>query len=88
MPPPTGVQRFSRSWQVVLLWEAFLLQMNEFDRYLEFKLRDMLDPVVETKPPARHVEGGRKPAIELAGDTAPAVEPLAVPLPVAPLRNL
>ena len=62
--------------------------MNEFDRYLEFKLRDMLDPVVEARPPARNVKGGRKPAIELAGDTAPAVESVVVPVPIAPLHIL
>jgi hypothetical protein len=70
------------------LWEAFLLQMNEFDRYLELRLRDMLDPVVEAQPPARNVKGRRRPAIELAGDAAPGVEPVVVPVPVAPLHTL
>lgn len=31
--------------------EAFLLQMNDFDRLLEVRLRQMLDPVVATRPP-------------------------------------
>jgi len=35
------------------LEEAFLLQMNEFDRFLETQLRRMLDPVVATRPPPR-----------------------------------
>ena len=72
------------------MWEAFLLQMNEFDRYLEYRLRDMLDPIVEARPPARKVRGVRKPAIELAGDpvSAQASEPVVVPVPVAPLHIL
>lgn len=33
--------------------ETFLLQMNDFERRLESELRQMLDPVVATRPPAR-----------------------------------
>lgn len=40
------------------LWEAFLLQMNDFDTLLEHKLRRMLDPVVARRPPVRK---GRRP---------------------------
>lgn len=31
--------------------EAFPLQMNDFERRLERELRQMLDPVVATRPP-------------------------------------
>jgi len=74
----------------VPLWEAFLLQMNEFDRYLELKLRDMLDPVVAVTPPVLDVRGRRKPAIELVGEAVPmgVAEPVAVTVPVAPLPTL
>jgi len=33
------------------LEEAFPLQMNDFDRLLEMRLRLLLDPVVATRPP-------------------------------------
>ena len=39
--------------------EAFLIQMNDFDGYLEFELRQLLDPVVVTRAPRR---GSRKSA--------------------------
>ena len=71
------------------MWEAFLLQMNDFDRFLELKLREMLDPVVEVQPPARDVKGKRQPSIALVADPiAVPVEPVAVPVPVAPLHSL
>ena len=68
--------------------EAFLIQMNDFDRYLEFELQQMLDPVVAMKAP---LHGSRKSAgspllavvsasIEVVVDAIPAVEPVAVPL--------
>ena len=41
--------------------EAFLLQMNDFDRLLETQLRHMLDPVVAIRPPVR---GRRLKALE------------------------
>jgi hypothetical protein len=41
------------------MWEAFLLQMDEFDRLLEFKLRRMLDAVVAKPPPVRRGPGKR-----------------------------
>jgi hypothetical protein len=74
------------------LWEAFLLQMNDFDKVLELQLRHMLDPVVATRPPARgeRPKKTRKPilvvraaAIELVADAIPMVEPVAVTVPVA-----
>jgi len=81
--------------QVLLLWEAFLLQMNDFDRYLELNLRVMLDPVVAMPPPSRKGRLSRpeKPilaivtaAVELPADVIPAIEPavVAIPVPAAP----
>ena len=72
--------------------EAFLLQMNDFDRFLEFELRQMLDPVVALSAPRR---GRRKStgspllavvsaSIDLVVDAMPAVEPVVVP--VQPFR--
>jgi hypothetical protein len=77
------------------LWEAFLLQMNDFDRYLETELRLMLDPVVVRRPPARKAqpEPATEPAPmpiaaeELAAEPIPVVAPVVI-LPVAPARSL
>ena len=76
------------------MWEAFLLQMNDFDRYLETELRVMLNPVVARRPPARR--GRRKkaeqPAVPLVPVDALVVQtiPVVVPVtvPVAPARSL
>ena len=62
--------------------------MNDFDRYIEFELRQMLDPVIATKPPSR---GSRKSAgspllavvsasIDIVVDAMPAAEPVIVPV--------
>ena len=78
------------------MWEAFLLQMNEFDRFLEVELRLMLDPVVVVQPPAR---GGLKeprkpvlavvpPRIELPADAVGEVEPVRVAVTVAPAHTV
>ena len=79
------------------MWEAFLLQMNDFDTFLEIELQHMLDPVVAVQPPAR---GGRPkrarkpflaivaPAIDLAVEAIPVVEPVVVTIPVAPARSI
>ena len=40
------------------MWEAFLLQMDDFDRWLEFQLRRKLDAVVRAPVPARRVRHG------------------------------
>ena len=71
------------------MWEAFLLQMNEFDRFLEIELQHMLDPVVAVQPPAR---GGPKRARKLflsivaptgrSGTTPQSASPYAT-LPIA-----
>jgi hypothetical protein len=76
------------------LREAFLIQMNDFDRFLEFELRQMLDPVVAMSAPRR---GRRKSSgspllavvsasIDAVVDAMPAVEPVVVP--VQPFRIL
>jgi hypothetical protein len=70
------------------LWEAFLLQMNDFDRFLEIELREMLDPVVATQPPRR---GGRKNASRpVLTVVAPDVsgEPAMVTVPIATAPQL
>ncbi len=68
------------------MWEAFLIQMNDFDRYLESGLRQMLDPVVALGAPRRRRRTSSglpllavvKAPIELVADVLPAVEPLVV----------
>ena len=78
------------------MWEAFLLQMNEFDQLLEVKLRQMLDPVVLSRPPARRGRHERPPRptlasvpatvpapLELAPEAMPVVEPVVVTVSVA-----
>ncbi len=70
--------------------EAFLLQMDEYERYLETQLRRMLDPVVATQPPAR---GRRQKAPELVlavepRELVPAVEAVPVTIAVTPLPQL
>jgi hypothetical protein len=77
------------------LWEAFLLQMNDFDRYLEFQLRRMLDPVVAVRPPRRKgLKESPKPVlavdvarVELVAEAVPVVEPM-VAIAVARARAL
>jgi hypothetical protein len=46
-----------RRW-VLQLWEAFLLQMDDFDRLLEFQLRRKLDPLVAAPVPVRRGRAG------------------------------
>ncbi len=68
--------------------EAFLVQMNYFDRFLELELRQMLDPVVNPGAPRRRRrKSTRSPllkvvsaAIELAPAVLPAVEPVIAPI--------
>jgi hypothetical protein len=73
------------------LWEAFLIQMNDFDRFLEFELRQMLDPVVASGPPRRRRREGTnghplltvvKAPLDLAVEAV--VEPVAIPVIVVP----
>ena len=81
--------------------ETFLLQMNDFDRFLELQLRNMLDPVAATPPPDRRGRHERAPilAVEppigfvpmgivprgVVAEVIPASEPLPVTVAVAPL---
>ena len=65
--------------RVVRLWEAFLLQMNDFDTLLEQDLRRMLDPVVARRPPSRRRPVSRQKALTI--QPAP-VELAAEPVPV------
>ena len=68
------------------MWEPFLLQMNEFDRFLERKLRHMLDPVVAVAPPPRGRRAEPKPVLAVFPPAADIVaEPVAVTIPVTPL---
>jgi len=77
------------------LWEAFLLQMNDFDRYLETELRVMLNPVVARRPPTRRgrLKEAEQPAAParpvdtLVAEAIPVVVPV-VTVPVAPARSL
>jgi hypothetical protein len=60
--------------------------MNDFDRILELRLRHLLDPVVASRPPLRRgrlVLTVKAAGIELAAEAVPAVEPVAVTVPVA-----
>ncbi len=68
------------------MWEAFLLQMNDFDTTLEHELRRMLDPVVALRPPARRGRNKRTPEAVLS---VPPAELAAEPIPViAPASRL
>ncbi len=70
------------------MWEAFLIQMNDFDRYLEKGLRQMLDPVVASGAPRRRRRTGSelpllavvKAPVELVAEALPVVEPVALPV--------
>lgn len=72
------------------MWETFLLQMNDFDQFLELKLRHMLDPIVATAAPARRSRRRRaprpvlhvEPPVEFATEAITTVEPVPVPVPV------
>jgi len=67
------------------LWEAFLLQMNDFDQILELKLRQMLDPVVASPAPARGRRDTRSRRPILTLQPVPLeVVPVAVPVISAP----
>lgn len=70
--------------------------MNDFDRFLEFELRQMLDPVVTSRAPARRRrrKGSNqhpllvvvRAPLDLAAEMVPAVEPVVIP--VQPYRVL
>jgi hypothetical protein len=61
--------------------------MNDLDRFLEFELRQMLDPVVSARAPRRRrpkSEGSPFAVISGRFELAADVEPIAVP--VQPFR--
>ena len=72
------------------MWEAFLIQMNDFDRFLESELRQMLDPVLASGAPRRRRRNNDghplltviKAPLDLAVEAA--VEPVAIPVSVGP----
>jgi hypothetical protein len=89
-----GIYRAARRrvWvtRVLLLREAFLIQMNDFDRLLEFQLQRMLDPVVASRVPPRRGDNTRKSAFfllvapasrELASEKIGAVDSVVVTVP-------
>ena len=56
--PPASLHSNRRRLWVVQLWDAFLLQMDDFDRLLEFQLRRKLDGVVASPVPVRRGRAG------------------------------
>jgi hypothetical protein len=62
--------------------------MNDFDRFIEFELRKMLDPLVLPEAPRRRrPKGTGSPflavisgPIEIAADARPVLETVAVPV--------
>jgi hypothetical protein len=62
--------------------------MNDFDRFLEFELRQMLGPVVDTgAPPRRRRKRKGSPLFAViaaplgkAAEVLPAVDPVVVPI--------
>ena len=63
------------------MWEAFLIQMNDFDRFLEFELRQMLDPVVNPPAPRRRRRTKGSPVLTIVPppvEVIVAVEPVVV----------
>jgi hypothetical protein len=72
------------------LREAFLIQMNDFDRLVEFGLRRMLDPVVASRVPPRRGDRRQRAApflvvspapLEPAAESIVIVDPIVVVLP-------
>lgn len=81
-----GVAVRSHPAWVLPLREAFLIQMNDFDRFLEFELRRMLDPVVASGAPRRiRTKSSGSPCLTVVAEALPAVEPVAIPVQPAHL---
>lgn len=73
------------------MWEAFLLQMNDFDRLLEHGLRRILDPVAATPAPPRKVRltRSRKALLNIGArrfEAAAEAIPVIVASPAASTR--
>lgn len=47
------------------MWEVFLIQMDDFDRLLEFQLRRRLDPLAAAPVPVRRGRAGSGRASKL-----------------------
>jgi hypothetical protein len=56
--------------------------MNDFDRFLEFELRQLLDPVVTAGAPRRRRRAKSSPRLMIV---SPQVEPIAAVEPVVVL---
>lgn len=72
------------------MWEAFLIQMNDFDRFLEFGLRQMLDPVVIPPAPPRGRRTKGSPLLTIVpppAEAVVAVEPVVIPVQPALLLS-
>jgi len=59
------------------LQEAFPLQMNDFDRFLELGLAQMLDEVVKAPAPPRASPPGRHPVLRLFTAPGSLIGPVA-----------
>jgi hypothetical protein len=59
------------------LRDAFLLQMDDFDRRLEAELARMLDRVVRTPPPPRRGRPGSTPILRLFSGPGASSAPIA-----------
>jgi hypothetical protein len=81
--PTTSLHTNRRRLWVVHLWEAFLLQMDDFDRLLEFQLRRKLDGVVAAPVPARR---GRAGSGRPTGERHEAVIPRSISIIPIELR--
>lgn len=57
--------------------------MNDFDRVLEIRLRQMLDPVVATRPPTPRGKRDRKPYLAVLAPIEATVFGGVVAIPVA-----
>ncbi|MEA2654978.1 MAG: hypothetical protein QOI23_343 [Chloroflexota bacterium] len=59
LAPPNRLAVINRRRRWVLqLWEAFLIQMDDFDRLIEFQLRRRLDVLVAAPVPVRRGQAG------------------------------
>lgn len=79
--------------RVLPLRETFLIQVNDFDRLVEFELKRILDPVAASRVPQRRsrAKGECAPFLalapapmELAPEAIAVVEPIVATLPARP----
>ena len=72
------------------MWEAFLIQMNDFDRFLEFELGQMLDPVVTLPAPRKRRRVRGSPLLTIVPPQVEAIvagEPVVLPVQPALLLS-